>query len=276
MELLKVYNQNLHTHGVLDDGKDEYEDTVKRAIELGFDCIGFAGHSHHAYSRACMTKEGTAAYKQEIARLKEKYAGVIDVYCGLELEAISPPEDLDPYDFVIGSVHYIHLGGGPVTIDCSIDRTRELVDEYFGGNGMGLVKQYYEELANLPNTIKRCDIVAHLDLIAKHAEHHDLFDTHSKEYRDYALMALDALAEAYNVFEINTGAIARGYRSMAYPDPFILKEIRKRNCNIVLSSDCHDKRYLNCYFNEMLALAKECGFREVLKYTKDGFVACPI
>ena len=40
-----MYLQNLHTHGKMCDGKDEYEDIVKRAIALNFDSIGFSSHS---------------------------------------------------------------------------------------------------------------------------------------------------------------------------------------------------------------------------------------
>ena len=30
-----MYPQNLHTHGILVDGKDDYEDIVKKAIDIG-------------------------------------------------------------------------------------------------------------------------------------------------------------------------------------------------------------------------------------------------
>ena len=47
---MKTYTQNLHTHGVLCDGKDDYESTIRRAMELGFSSIGFSGHSYMSYS----------------------------------------------------------------------------------------------------------------------------------------------------------------------------------------------------------------------------------
>ena len=65
------YLQNLHTHSTYCDGHDTPEETVLRAIELGFDTIGFSGHSHMYFSPLIgMTPEATEAYKQEIARLK--------------------------------------------------------------------------------------------------------------------------------------------------------------------------------------------------------------
>ena len=274
--LLKKYNQNLHTHGVLDDGSNTYEDTVKRAIEIGFDGIGFSGHSYHPYSSACMSIEGTIEYKKEIARLKKKYADIIDVFCGIEFDAYSPYENLEEYDYVIGSLHYLRFDGQPITFDGGIKDVKNIINKYFDGNGMLLAKRYYEELSLLPELVKECDIVGHFDLISKHTELHDLFDTQSREYRSYMLSALDVLTEKFNIFEINTGAIARGYRTTAYPDPFVLKELRTRNCNIIISSDCHNNRFLDYCFDEMLVLAKECGFDQVLKLTTKGFVAYPI
>ena len=69
-----MYKQNLHTHGVLCDGKDEYEATVLRALELGFDTIGFSGHSYMSYSPShSMSVEGTEEYKRTVRALAKKY-----------------------------------------------------------------------------------------------------------------------------------------------------------------------------------------------------------
>ena len=45
-------------------------------------------------------------------------------------------------------------------------------------------------------------------------------------------------------FEINYGAIARGYRKTPYPDPRITDTLTKRGAKIIKTSDCHDKRFL--------------------------------
>lgn len=273
--MLEVYNQNLHTHGILCDGKDAYEDTVKRAIELGFDSIGFSGHSYMAYSPShSMSIEGTEKYKKEIYRLKEKYKDQIDVFCGIEFDMYSS-DPLEGYEYIIGSLHYFHIGDEYVGFDRSPDEVQSVIDNYFGGDGMKYAKLYYEKLAELPSYCK-CDIVGHMDLVAKHVETRKYFDTTSPEYHKYVTDAIDALAGKVTAFEINTGGIPRGYRTKPYPEPFILKELHKRGCNIVISSDCHDNRYLNCAFDKCMKMAKECGYQEVLKLTRDGFKAFPI
>jgi len=271
--MLTYYNQNLHTHGIYCDGKNAYEDTVLRAIELGFDCIGFSGHCYTPFKTySAMSLENTENYKKEIRRLQEKYKEQILVLCGIEFDMYSV-DDLDAYDYVIGSVHYPKFGDIYLDFDKTADVVERIIQEHFGGDGMKFAKLYYESLAMLPQYAKKCDIVGHFDLITKHQDNYQFFDTKSPVYRKMALEALDVLAEAVGVFEVNTGAITRGYRKTPYPDPFILKEIQKKGCGIVISSDCHNNLYLDYHFKEALELVKACGFKEVLKMTPHGLEA---
>ena len=41
---------------------------------------------------------------------------------------------------------------------------------------------------------------------------------------------------------------------------------------MVISSDCHDKNYLDCHFREAEQLLWDCGYREKFVLTKEGFV----
>ena len=63
--------QNLHTHSTFCDGKDTPEETVLRAIELGFDSIGFSEHAPAHFSASYeRMRESNLRYREEIARLK--------------------------------------------------------------------------------------------------------------------------------------------------------------------------------------------------------------
>lgn len=266
-----TYPQNLHTHGTFCDGKFEYEETVKRAIELNMMSIGFSGHAFTDFdSSCCMTKEGTELYKKRVGELKEKYKGVIDIFCGIEFDIFSSG-DLSDYDYVIGDVHYLKIGGEYCVIDYSDPATlEEIINVHFGGDGIKCAKAYYETYAQTAN-LPRCDIAGHFDLITKHLERRRFFNENDPLYRKYALEAVTAVSERVKIFEINVGCIARGYRSVPYPAPFILKRIRELGCGVVISSDCHDIGYLNTNFDVGVRLAKECGFDEVLILTDTGF-----
>ena len=57
--------QNLHTHSTFCDGKDTPEEMILRAIELGFNSIGFSGHANTVMRDSCEMRERVAGYKQD-------------------------------------------------------------------------------------------------------------------------------------------------------------------------------------------------------------------
>ena len=71
-------NFNLHTHSTFCDGAGTPEQMVAAALGKGFAALGFSSHSD------MVTDIG--AYKSEIRRLREKYAGRIRILCGIEAE----------------------------------------------------------------------------------------------------------------------------------------------------------------------------------------------
>jgi histidinol-phosphatase (PHP family) len=218
-----------------------------------------------------MSVEDTEAYKKTVRALAKQYEGKIDVLCGIEFDMYSE-DPLEGYDYVIGSVHYLKMGDEFVGFDRGADEVERVINVYFDGDGMKYTKKYYETLCELPNYAKS-DIIGHFDLITKHLETRNFFDTTSKQYRTYALEALHTLKKTCPVFEINTGAISRGYRTTAYPEPFLLREMKALGCGVVISSDCHDNRFLDCHFGDALEMARACGFTEVLTLEKNGFVS---
>ena len=115
-------------------------------------------------------------------------------------------------------------------------------------------------------------IIGHFDLITKFNEGGRLFDESDPRYTDAWTAALDRLTgPAINelpekdrlIFEINTGAMSRGYRTSPYPSGEILTEIARRGIPVILSSDSHDKSTLLYGFDEAEALSEELGLTPV-------------
>lgn len=267
--MLEKYRQSLHTHTCYCDGKDKPEEMILEAIRQGFDTIGFSGHSPMYFAPSIgMSVEGMEQYKKEICELREKYREQIRVLCGLEFEMYSDCQT-DGFDYVIGSCHYLKIGDEIVGIDRDAQTVSNVINKYFQGDGIKYARAYYEELSHL-HEYGNFDIVGHFDLLTKHCEKCNFFDTDSKEYRKAALESLHEVARHFQVFEVNTGAIARGYRTTPYPAPFILKEMRALNCSVVLTSDCHDKRFLSSGYKRSLELIRACGYQEILVMKEEG------
>ena len=266
-----MYIQNLHTHTTYCDGADTPEEMVVAAISKGFDSIGFSGHSYMSYSPYISGGDKTEDYKKEIIRLKNAYKDKIKIYLGLEVDMYSQP-DMTEYDYLIGTVHYLKKGDEYVGFDRSQQTVEDVINNHFDGNGMEYAKLYYKSMAELPK-YGNFDIIGHFDLIAKHSDNITFFDETSKEYLDAAFEAAEVLAKHIPFFEVNTGAIARGYRKTPYPSIPIIKFLKELGLGAVITSDCHEKDMLDCKFDDAEELLRTCGFKEKYILTDDGFKA---
>ena len=266
---------NLHTHTTFCDGKHSAEEMVLAAIDAGLETLGFSGHSGLPFPLDwCMTEQKHQAYQQEVLRLQRVYADQLEILLGIEQDILTGKPAYS-YDYVIGSVHCLPFEDEVVMVDESAAILTNAANRYFGGDLYGLCRKYYEIVARVADETA-CDIVGHFDLITKFNEGGRMFSEEDPRYLHPALEALDALLEKDVVFEINTGAISRGYRVTPYPNPFLLRRIAEKRGRITITSDAHAKENLLCAFSDAVLLAKASGFGSVEVLTKDGWHAQPI
>ena len=90
------------------------------------------------------------------------------------------------------------------------------------------------------------------------------------------MAALEPLLKADLIFEVNTGAIGRGWRTAPYPSEAILRELKVRGGRVCVSSDAHSIDGVACAFPEAEALLRRVGFRERWELTEKGFAPVPI
>ena len=234
---------NYHTHTRYCDGKDTPEEIVLEAIRLGCKEIGFSGHAYTSFDPSyCMSADNMLRYRNEILSLKEKYKGSINVLLGYESDLYSDPIS-EPYDFLIGGVHYIKKNGVYIDVDASKQDFIRDVGRYYDGDYLAFCEDYYANVSQLYEKTG-CNIIAHFDLVTKFNENDVLFDTSKKRYVAAAENALQSLKDLPVKLEINTGAMARGYRTEPYPSAFILEKAKMLGIPLILGSDCHDKTKL--------------------------------
>ncbi len=240
---------DLHMHTVWSDGKDTAEEMVQEAIRRGMETVGISDHS--SGDPVGMTLAASREYKAEIARLKEKYAGRIRVLCGLERDFLT--DDFGEYDYTIGSVHWLKMPDGhSVSIDWTAEKQREGIRKYFGGDPYALAEAYYEAVSAVAEVTK-CDIIGHFDLITKFNEQDPLYDLRNPRYTAAWQRAADALLKTGKPFEINTGAMSRGYRTSPYPDREICRYLLDHGGRLIFSSDAHSKEFIGYGFAELAA-----------------------
>ena len=266
---------SLHNHSRFADGNDTVEEMAAAALRLGCRSFGLSEHSPFPPDPpAGMPSEAVRPYREAVLACREKYEGQMEIVLGLEQDIYSPAP-LDPYDYVIGSVHYVCPGGEYVSVDISARETRRIIRTYYGNDPLALAEDYYRTLTKLSED--PCyNVIGHFDLLTKYNEKDPLFDTDARRYKRAVGDALDALLPKDPIFEVNTGAMSKKYLTRPYPERWILQELRRRGARVMLSSDSHRKQDILFAFSETLKLLADCGFREVTVWENGGWNSAAI
>lgn len=266
-----MIKQNLHTHSIYDDGTDTIDEMAKEAIEKGFTILGYSGHGYnHPLDEGSMTKEGHEKYCKDVLEARDRYADKLQIYCGIEQDSFSRL-DCTPYDYVIGSVHFLQPEGcDPTPIDYSRECFENLLKTGYDNDIQAMVQDYYQDVADMIETMDEIDIIGHIDLISKYNEEQTYFGFEEPWYLEAAKKAIDKGIEKGKVFEMNTGAISRGYRKTPYPHQSLLQYMADHQAKLCINTDCHGRKNLDLQIDHCIDLAKQAGFQQLYAMTPEG------
>lgn len=266
---------SVHTHSTLCDGKSTPEAMAAAACAAGVKYFGVSCHSHTPIPQdeGFVLPADMTDYRAAVLRLREQYAGRMEVLLGIEWDSQS---DIRPegFDYWIGSVHYQKGGGKFYAADWGEEAFAACRDELFGGDALAMAEGYFAEAARV--AALRPTILGHLDLIVKLNAGSRFFDEDAPRYRRAALEALHAADPAATLLEINTGGVSRGYRTEPYPALFLLKEWRAMGGRVILTSDSHSADTVVYGYAQAAALARAAGFARSTLLTMGGAVECPL
>ncbi len=266
---------DLHTHTNFSDGENTPEEMIEAALKRGLTCLGISDHSYTSFDpEPCVPKERLEERREVMAALKEKYRDRIRLCCGIEQD-IDSDFPAEGCDYVIGSVHYLLLGGEYCHVDYLPKHQRETVERYFSGDWYAYTAAYFEKVSEVVERTN-CDIIGHFDLVSKFNEKEHLFDEKHPRYVAAWRAALDRLLPYGKPFEINTGAISRRWRTTAYPNAEMIDYIRSHGGKLLLSSDAHSAESLCFAFEQYETALGDCLLRraeDVLCRTFSTFCA---
>ena len=235
------------------------EDYVKQAIEYGLQYIGISDHSpyfysedDHLYPTIAMAKSELVPYIEEVHRLKEKYEGKIHVLLGMEsdffpdhIEVYRDQYLLHPFDYIIGSVHYVQ--------DISIFKK---------GRWNGLtskeqsrLKNEYYELIQKSAKSGMFQILGHIDAMKGFYPAFSSIETDSIE------KTLKIISQEDIAIEINTSGKTKDCGGW-YPADDILERAHFYNVKVTFGSDSHTPERIGDEFEQVQKRLKEIGFSE--------------
>lgn len=269
-----MIKSDFHTHTNFCDGKNTPTEMVKSAYNMGLTDYGVSGHAYiTAGGEFGMNDDILLKYKNELYDLREKYKGKMNIYIGIELDVLGPIQEAE---YSIGSCHCLEKNGKYVVIDNTEEILCNAVNKLWNGDWYSLTDDYYNLVSKVYD-ITKCDFVGHFDLITKFNQDYKHFDESDDRYLDSAYKAMKKLNSFDLPFEINTGAISRGYREEPYPNEILLRELKNMGGRIIINSDSHSVDNICYKFDEAVEIAKRCGFKTswILK-PEGGFREIPL
>lgn len=251
---------DLHTHHKrCGHAVDDIRDYIEAAIKMELDVIGISDHSPYfhsekdqLYPHITMKKSEFTTYIDEVLALKREYEGEIDVLLGVESDFF--PEYLSyyreafaqhPFDYIIGSVHYVE--GDGIFNKRRWDGLSEATKVQ--------VKDKYYELIALSAQSGLFQILGHIDAMK------GFYPAFSQIESSQLEKTLQIIGEEQVAIEVNTSGGTK-YCGGWYPSNEILEKALHYNVAITFGSDAHKSERVGEDFDLVKAQLKEIGFKE--------------
>lgn len=253
-----------HTHTTFCDGKNTPMEMAEAALRQGLTALGFSGHSYSPGDPQSTMAPDPTPYRRAVEKVRRRFAGTLEVFCGVEQDLYSPGDGSE-FEYAIGSVHFLKKREVFCPIDLSPRQLRQGVKDLYDGDPYAMAEDYYQAAAALPDRTA-AKIVGHFDLITKFLDKDPLFDPLHPRYLEAAYAAMDRLLSAGMIFEINTGAISRGWRRTPYPHEALFRYLHDHGGRITLGADSHQADTVGFGLDLAVRLARETGFSSVSRF----------
>jgi histidinol-phosphatase (PHP family) len=249
---MAIYRSDYHIHTTFSDGRGSPEACVRAAALLGLNEIGISDHLHPMGEPLdwYMDHQRLPEYCDEVIRLGRDHNDIA-VRLGIEIDYIPGKEketekfiNAYPFDYIIGSVHYL----GVETVD--------LGPEFYIGKDIDLIYENYFNLICEAASTGLFDIIGHADLVRIHR-----FSPDSDISFLYRMIA--SAFDVHDVaFELNTNGRNKPLHDF-YPDRKYLSLFAEHHVPVCVNSDAHYPERIGQFFNESYDLLKSAGYREM-------------
>jgi histidinol-phosphatase (PHP family) len=230
---------------------------VQEGIRAGLKEMGFSDHAplvSHRDPKVTMDFSQLPVYHEMIKDVQKRFAKEITIKIALESDFIPGYEektkaisDSYPYDYIIGSVHFINNWpfDDPSVLPTWKDKDINTV-----------YHQYYDLLRQSARS-KLFDIIGHCDLVKKFGYRADT------DMTDEVVATAKVFKESGVAIEINTAGLRKPVKEM-YPSLDCLKIYAKAGVPLAFGSDAHNPKDVAHSFDLAADLAKAAGYREYL------------
>lgn len=249
---------HMHTH-LCHHAEGEPSDLARRAVELGMEEIGVSEHNpmpRDDFDNWRMHLGRMDDYLASLEEARRRYPG-LRILAALEVDYLPGQEGWirtlaarHPWDYFIGSVHYVD-GGWDIDNPTKLDQWRKR-------DAFDVWKAYFDRLTDAAAS-GLFQIIGHPDLPKKFRF------VPTRDCTPLFERFLDTAAGHGVAIEINTAGLRKDCREM-YPSPAFLRLASARGVPLTFGSDAHRPEEVGADFAEAVRLARECGYTESVRF----------
>ena len=245
-----------HIHTAMSgDAEGKLNECIRIAHLRGLAEIGVSDHFHPKEPQYSMRYDKLPEYVEKVQLLREtndfpvKLGIEVDFIRGLQSEIRKITRE-EPFDYVIGSVHFINGWG--------FDNP-EYISKYQEWD----IAELYETYFNLVQQCARSglfDIIGHPDIIKKFGYRPEV------DMTNVFLNTIEVIKECKVCVEVNTRGLMMPCREI-YPSKEFLGICCDNEIPITLGSDAHKPEDVGRDFDHALELIREVGYENIAKFT---------
>ena len=251
-----------HTHTPLcRHARGQPTELAAQAVRIGLDEMGFSDHNpmpQDDFDNWHMRAADLDTYIEQVEQARRDHPG-LTIKLALEVDYLPGHENWIrelarryPWDYLIGSVHY-------VSKDWAIDNP-EQISEWRRRDPIEVWTTYCDHLVRAAQS-GLFDIIGHADLCKK-------FCFYPKGDRAELFNDFVRAAKASGVaVELNTAGLRKDCREI-YPSAGILQLAARQGVPITFGSDAHAPEEVGMNLSEAVQLARAAGYKHCLRFTK--------
>lgn len=244
-----IVDYHIHT-SASPDGQGDFTQFINEARKKAIDEIGF---SEHLLDRPVRPIDFFDGYVERFLRIKKE--APMPVRLGAEVDyfpdqiaAIKKLVARFPFDYVIGSVHFLE--------DWPIDSFE--LQSYFRKDIMKIYEDYFAAIRGLCKS-RLFDVLGHADIVKIFGYRPESDIT--RIFEDTA----QTIAQNDICVEVNTAGLFRPCREI-YPSRQLLEMLRQRNVPVTLASDAHKPEQVGRDFGKALDLIRSLGYTDICTF----------
>lgn len=261
-------------HSEFGDGEGKVSEIARSAAVLGFVAFGFTEHfpspaMNEFVPHGELAPPGTdpdgpdwvGDYVEAVQNSREHLAGRLSILVGAEVEFIGGAQAWTreqvarwPFDYLVGSVHYLRYDGEEICIDCGGARSAEAL--WRAGSAERLRLDYYDHVLELLSW-RLVQIVGHLDLVDHFIPEADRGPTGA--VRSKVESVLESMRDLGMGLDVNAGGLERPGRAIN-PAGWILESARRIGVAVTLGDDSHGPGEVGLGLEQAVASLQRAGY----------------